>query len=156
MLAHEWTHIKNGDLWLLALDRVILTLLWAHPLYWWARRRIRTNQELLADAAAASQIGPADYAALLVEWARKLATHRGLTAFTAVGIWERPAALEQRVTEILNHNHAAERCSDRVRSTPRVPGGLGSPRDVALAATYAGEVCIAVHAVGSDEVSESA
>ncbi len=116
VLAHEWTHIKNGDLWLLALDRVILTLLWAHPLYWWARRRIRTNQELLADAAAASQIGPADYAALLVEWARKLATHRGLTAFTAVGIWERPAALEQRVTEILNHNHAAERCSDRVRA----------------------------------------
>jgi protocatechuate 3,4-dioxygenase beta subunit/Zn-dependent protease with chaperone function len=126
VLAHEWTHIKNGDLWLLAFDRVILTLLWAHPLYWWTRRRIRTNQELLADAAAASQIGPADYAALLVEWARQLAAHRGLTALTAVGIWERPAALEQRVMEILNHNHAAEPCSGRIRATLLVClAGLG-------------------------------
>ncbi len=65
VLAHEWTHIKNGDLWLLAVDRLVLSLLWAHPLYWWTRRRIRTNQELLADAAAASQIGPTDYAASL-------------------------------------------------------------------------------------------
>ena len=104
VLAHEWTHIKNGDLWLLAVDRLVLSLLWAHPLYWWTRRRIRTNQELLADAAAASQIGPTDYAALLVEWARNLAAHRSLTALTAVGIWERPAALELRVTALLTHS----------------------------------------------------
>jgi beta-lactamase regulating signal transducer with metallopeptidase domain/protocatechuate 3,4-dioxygenase beta subunit len=116
VLAHEWTHIKNGDLWLLAIDRLALSLLWAHPLYWWTRRRFRTNQELLADAAAASQIGPTDYAALLVEWARKLASQRGLTALTAVGIWERPAALEERVTEILNQNHETQRCSGRVRA----------------------------------------
>jgi beta-lactamase regulating signal transducer with metallopeptidase domain len=104
VLAHEWTHIKNGDLWMLAVDRLVLSLLWAHPLYWWTRRRIRTNQELLADAAAASQIGPTDYAALLVEWARNFAAHRGLTALTAVGIWERPAALEQRVRALLTHS----------------------------------------------------
>jgi beta-lactamase regulating signal transducer with metallopeptidase domain len=126
VLAHEWTHIKNGDLWLLAVDRLLLSLLWAHPLYWWTRRRIRTNQEFLADAAAASQIGPTDYAALLVEWARNLAAHRGLTALTAVGIWERPAALEQRVAEILKHDHAAERCSGRVRAVLLVClAGLG-------------------------------
>jgi beta-lactamase regulating signal transducer with metallopeptidase domain/5-hydroxyisourate hydrolase-like protein (transthyretin family)/uncharacterized GH25 family protein len=105
VLAHEWTHIKNGDLWLLALDRIVLSLLWAHPLYWWTRRRFRADQEFLADAAAAAQIGAADYAALLVHWARKVTEQRSLTALTAVGIWERPAGLTERVTTLLADSH---------------------------------------------------
>ncbi len=68
VLGHEWAHIQNGDLWLLALDRCLFPLLWAHPVYWWLRRRMRQDQEILADAAAASLIGPADYAAQLVAW----------------------------------------------------------------------------------------
>ncbi len=116
VLAHEWTHIKNGDLWLLALDRIVLCLLWAHPLYWWTRRRFRADQEFLADAAAAAQIGAADYAALLVHWARKVTEQRSLTALTAVGIWERPAGLTERVTALLaDSNRATVRTSGRTR-----------------------------------------
>ena len=116
VLAHEWTHIKNGDLWLLAFDRIVLSLLWAHPLYWWTRRRIRADQEFLADAAAAAQIGSADYAALLVQWARKVTEQRSLAAVTAVGIWERPAGLTDRVTVLLAGSEATRaRMSGRTR-----------------------------------------
>jgi beta-lactamase regulating signal transducer with metallopeptidase domain len=135
VLAHEWAHIRNGDLWLLAVDRLILSLLWAHPLYWWTRRRIRTNQELLADAAAASQIGPTDYAALLVEWARNLAAHRSLTAITAVGIWERPAALELRVRALLTHSDGS-----LVRTASRTRLGIAAA--MAFLSVFAGTLSL--------------
>jgi beta-lactamase regulating signal transducer with metallopeptidase domain/5-hydroxyisourate hydrolase-like protein (transthyretin family) len=116
VLGHEWAHIRNGDLWLLALDRCLFPLLWAHPVYWWMRRRIRQDQEFLADAAAASLIGPADYAAQLVAWARDLAGVRRIVVSNAVGIWERPSGFALRISTILNR---ADRitlcCSGRVR-----------------------------------------
>lgn len=116
VLAHEWAHIKNGDLWLLAVDRLLLALLWAHPLYWWTRRRLRADQELLADAAAASQMGTADYAALLVTWTRQVAAQRGPAVSTAVGIWEGRSGLEQRVTALLEpSNRTIVRTSGRTR-----------------------------------------
>ncbi len=34
LLAHELAHIRRGDLWLLALGRLLLVVLFAHPLYW--------------------------------------------------------------------------------------------------------------------------
>ncbi len=118
VLGHEWAHIRNGDLWLLALDRCLFPLLWAHPAYWWLRRRIRQDQEFLADAAAASLIGPADYAAQLVAWARDLAGVRRIVVSNAVGIWERPSGFALRISTILNHaDRITLRCSGRVRAT---------------------------------------
>jgi beta-lactamase regulating signal transducer with metallopeptidase domain/5-hydroxyisourate hydrolase-like protein (transthyretin family) len=117
VLGHEWAHIHNGDLWLLALDRCLFLLLWAHPAYWWLRRRMRQDQEILADAAAASLIGPADYAAQLVAWARDLAGVRRIVVSNAVGIWERPSGFAQRISTILNQaDRIALRCSGRVRT----------------------------------------
>jgi beta-lactamase regulating signal transducer with metallopeptidase domain/5-hydroxyisourate hydrolase-like protein (transthyretin family) len=116
VLGHEWAHIHNGDLWLLALDRCLFLLLWAHPAYWWLRRRTRQDQEILADAAAASLIGPADYAAQLVAWARDLAGIRRIIVSNAVGIWERPSGFALRISTILNHaDRITLRCSGRVR-----------------------------------------
>ena len=43
-LAHEWAHIKNRDLWLLAASRFMLLLLFAHPLFGWLRRRVRADK----------------------------------------------------------------------------------------------------------------
>jgi beta-lactamase regulating signal transducer with metallopeptidase domain/protocatechuate 3,4-dioxygenase beta subunit len=117
VLGHEWAHIRNGDLWLLALDRCLLPLLWAHPVYWWLRRRMRQDQEYLADAAAASLTGPADYAAQLVAWARDLAGVREIVAPNAVGIWERPSEFALRISTILNQaDRITLRCSGRVRT----------------------------------------
>jgi beta-lactamase regulating signal transducer with metallopeptidase domain len=117
VLGHEWAHIHNGDLWLLALDRCLFPLLWAHPAYWWLRRRMRQDQEILADAAAASLIGPADYAAQLVVWARDLAGVRRIVVSNAVGIWERPSGLSLRISTILDRaDRITLRCSGRVRT----------------------------------------
>ena len=57
VLLHEWAHIRHRDLWLLALGRCLLVVLFAHPLFWWLRRTIRSDQELLADAVAAGTTG---------------------------------------------------------------------------------------------------
>jgi beta-lactamase regulating signal transducer with metallopeptidase domain len=104
VLAHEWAHIRNGDLWLLAVDRCLLLVLWAHPLYWRLRRIMRQDQEYLADAAAAELAGPTDYAAMLVTWARSLAGAERIPVSTTLSIWERPSNLTRRVAAILNEN----------------------------------------------------
>lgn len=115
-LAHEWAHIRNGDLWLLALDRCLLPVLWAHPIFGVVRRRARQDQELLADAAAATLADPAEYAAQLVAWARDLAGIRRVAVSHAVGIWERPTGLALRISNLLNNSdRMAVRCSGRVR-----------------------------------------
>jgi beta-lactamase regulating signal transducer with metallopeptidase domain len=117
VLGHEWAHIRNGDLWLLAFDRCLFPVLWAHPVYWWLRRRVRQDQEFLADAAAASLIGPAEYAAHLVAWARKLAGVRRIVVSNAVGIWERPSGFALRISTILHQSDRITlRCSGRVRT----------------------------------------
>jgi Zn-dependent protease with chaperone function len=66
VLAHEWAHIKNGDLRWAALSRLLLLALFAHPLFWLLRRRMRADQEMQADAAAAARAGVIDYATTLV------------------------------------------------------------------------------------------
>ena len=53
-IAHEWAHISNGDLWFLALYRLLAIVLFPNPLFWCLGRRIREDQELLADAHAAA------------------------------------------------------------------------------------------------------
>ena len=104
-LAHEWAHIRNGDLRWLALFRWLNVLLFAHPLFWWLRRVVRADQEALADAAASSQLahGRIAYAATLVGWARS--AHRrqpGALASAALALWERPSMLHHRVRLLLD------------------------------------------------------
>ncbi len=53
VLAHELAHLRHRDLWLLALLRGLMLVLWTHPLYWLWRRCVRLDQEMLADATAA-------------------------------------------------------------------------------------------------------
>jgi len=69
VLAHELAHVQNGDLRWAALSRALLLALFAHPLYWILRRRLRADQELQADATAAARAGAFDYAATLVGFA---------------------------------------------------------------------------------------
>src|SRR5262249_48774909 len=68
-LAHEWAHIRHGDLWLLAIERLLLPLLAWNPLFWLVRRGARLDQELLADAAAAGD-DRATYAESLLLWVK--------------------------------------------------------------------------------------
>ncbi|MEN0110854.1 MAG: M56 family metallopeptidase, partial [Planctomycetota bacterium] len=95
LLAHELAHVRGGDLWLLALLRGLMPLLWVNPLYWLLRRRVRLDQEALADAAAADLSSREAYAEQLVDWARQLAGYRPPLA-GAAGLWEGPSQLRRR------------------------------------------------------------
>jgi beta-lactamase regulating signal transducer with metallopeptidase domain len=98
-LAHEWAHIRHGDLWLLALERLLLPLLAWHPLFWWLRRGVRLDQELLADAAAAGS-EPAEYAEALLVWAKDAKQPRH--GLVALAMWEHPSTLSRRVAMLLD------------------------------------------------------
>lgn len=74
ILAHEYAHIAAGDLRTLAVTRLLLVLFWPQPLFWLLRRRIRFDQESLADVAAADVAGRLCYAEPLVGWARMAPT----------------------------------------------------------------------------------
>ena len=101
VLAHEWAHIRNRDLWLLALGRCLLTLLFAHPLYWWLRRRIRDDQEAVADAVAA-QDDRQDYAERLLDWVKMTVRVPRIRVSGAVGIREGSSQLSRRIAMLLD------------------------------------------------------
>ncbi|HEX3447765.1 MAG TPA: M56 family metallopeptidase, partial [Isosphaeraceae bacterium] len=115
-LAHEWAHIKNGDLRWLALLRLLNVVLFAHPLFWWLRRTIRADQEVLADAAAATVHGDGRlaYAETLVGWARSChRPHPGALASAALALWERPSMLHRRVRLLLDRDYRVEQAAPR-------------------------------------------
>lgn len=102
ILAHELAHIRHRDLWLLAIMRGILLLLWPHPLYWLWRRNVRLDQETLADAAAADVTDRTDYAEQLVAWARIATEVRPPRLASSVGLWESPSQLKRRIAILLD------------------------------------------------------
>jgi beta-lactamase regulating signal transducer with metallopeptidase domain len=115
-LAHEWAHVKNGDLRHLALSRVLLPLFFAHPLFVWLRRRVRADQEALADLAASHHGGPIAYAETLLNWARS-GEARGIESMVpALGLWDRPSVLHHRIALLLDSDTRLETdCSPRWR-----------------------------------------
>lgn len=102
ILAHELAHIRNHDLHWLAVSRALMVLLWSQPLYWLVRRRMRLDQESLADAAAADVSTREQYAEQLVSWARNLGTRPTMRIASAVGLWEGPSQLRQRLALLLD------------------------------------------------------
>ena len=72
-----------------------------HPLFWWLRRAIRADQELLADAAAAGD-NRHDYAEELVRLIRKNSQPSPMAVSAAMGIWESPSQLTRRISMLLD------------------------------------------------------
>ena len=105
-LAHEWVHFRNRDLWWIALSGLLMPVLFAHPVYWWLRRRTREDQELLADAAAAD--GRVDYAEALLSWARQTPDRPRLAAAGSLALWERPSQLKRRILMLLDRDFRLE------------------------------------------------
>jgi beta-lactamase regulating signal transducer with metallopeptidase domain len=101
VLAHEWAHIRNRDLWLLAAVRGLLVLLYAHPLYWCFRQIIRRDQEILADAVAAGGRG-LEYAMDLVKWTRQLAVLYPMPVAAALKVWQEPSELSRRIGVLID------------------------------------------------------
>jgi hypothetical protein len=105
-LAHEWAHVRNRDLWWIALSGLLMPVLFGHPVYWWLRRRTREDQELLADAVAAD--GRVDYAEALLSWARRTPDRPRLAAAGSLALWERPSQLKRRILMLLDRDFRVE------------------------------------------------
>ena len=116
VLAHEWAHIRGGDLRTLAALRLLAVPLWPQPLFWLLRRQVRRDQESLADAAASTQSTPTAYAEHLVAWARVAANQTAPRLASSVGLWENPSQLRRRVAMLLDERLTVLRsCSRRWR-----------------------------------------
>lgn len=109
-VIHELTHIRRGDLWMLALCRWLTVVLFAHPGIWWLRRQIRFNQELLADAAAAEGTKSVGYAELLIRWSRGRSRLSQLGVTTAMA---RPTLLKQRIAVLLDQGFCVKHVSSQ-------------------------------------------
>ncbi len=101
-IRHEEAHVRNGDLLQLAILRLLLPVFYLHPLYWRLRRRVRLDQELLADAAAIGGDRTA-YAGTLLAWARSgFGSASGERFAGALALAERPSELYQRIAALLD------------------------------------------------------
>ncbi|HYJ91304.1 MAG TPA: M56 family metallopeptidase, partial [Pyrinomonadaceae bacterium] len=100
VVLHELTHIKRRDLLTLTLSQVVCALYWFNPLVWWAVKRLRTEQEWACDeSVVASGIAATDYAAHLLDIARKFHAD-SLSAVTTTAM-ARPSQLQARLCAVL-------------------------------------------------------
>jgi beta-lactamase regulating signal transducer with metallopeptidase domain len=104
-LAHEWAHLRRGDLWTLAASRLLFVLLFSHPLFHVLRGRLRADQEAIADAEAAGPGGKLAYAEALVGWARR----NSCRSFgSSLGLLGRSSLLRKRVALLLDSGFRVE------------------------------------------------
>jgi hypothetical protein len=104
-LAHEWAHLRRGDLWTLAASRLSFVFLFLHPLFYVLRNRLRADQEAIADAEAAGFRGKIAYAEALVGWARRTSSP---SFGSALGLFGRPSLLRKRVALLLDSGFRVE------------------------------------------------
>ncbi len=104
-LTHEWAHLRRGDLWTLATSRLLFVVLFAHPLFYVLRGRLRAAQEVIADAEAAGPSGKVAYAEALVGWARRASRRSFGSSLTLLG---RSSLLRKRVALLLDAEFRVE------------------------------------------------
>jgi hypothetical protein len=97
VLAHERSHIRQGDFYLQLLAALYAALFWFSPLGWWLKSKLRNLGEAIGDHAALNQAAsPASYAQLLLEFA-------ALPRPTLIGVdMARPSTISQRIDRLLN------------------------------------------------------
>lgn len=94
-LAHEWAHVVRRDYATWQLATLLQFLLYYNPLFWRMRRALAVSMDQLADAAAAGHgAAAADYAAFLVELARR---RLAPAPVASLGMSDRGSRLRQRI-----------------------------------------------------------
>lgn len=99
-LAHEWSHVENGDLRHWRLAWACQFLLWFQPSFWLLRRELRVCQDLLADHRATRAGRDAlEYSQLLLTFARQQA---GRPIAGAIAFVDCSSQLSRRINMLLN------------------------------------------------------
>jgi hypothetical protein len=105
VLAHERSHIRQGDFFLQLLARFYTALFWFSPLGWWLQRKLSDLGEAVSDRAALTEAdNRPSYAEMLLDFA---ATRRlPLPRLPMMGVgMVRSSNLDQRIDRLLNETH---------------------------------------------------
>ncbi len=99
VLAHERSHIRQGDFYLQLLAALYAALVWFSPLGWWLKRTLSDLAETISDRAGLEQAASGtSYAQILLEFA---AAPRP----TPIGVaMARTGSLSRRIERLLNDN----------------------------------------------------
>jgi beta-lactamase regulating signal transducer with metallopeptidase domain/predicted nucleic acid-binding Zn-ribbon protein len=131
VLAHEHSHVRQGDFYLQSLAAFHVAIFWFSPLGWWLQSKLSELGEALSDRAGLEQAtDPASYAQVLLEFAAMPRTSPFAGALTGVAM-ARSSNLSGRIERILN--------ARRFRLA-----FLGGRRHAILAATLVPAVLVAV------------
>ncbi|MFM9962446.1 MAG: M56 family metallopeptidase [Planctomycetaceae bacterium] len=119
VLAHELAHLRRYDHLVNLLQRVIESLLFAHPAVWWVSHRIRDEREHCCDdLVVACGAMPLDYAKSLLrvaELSRTSMLGRSIAAVSLLATGDKPSNLRQRIARLLG-----ESATPSLRISPRV------------------------------------
>ena len=99
VLAHERSHIRQGDFYLQLLSGFYTCVFWFSPLGWWLKRKLYELGEAISDRAGLEEAASrASYAQLLLEFA-------ALPRPTLTGVaMARTSHLSQRIERLLNES----------------------------------------------------
>lgn len=99
VLAHERSHIRQGDFYLQFLAGLYAALIWFSPLGWWLKRELSDLAETISDRAGLEQAASTTaYAQILLEFA---AAPRPAALGVAMA---RTGSLSRRIERLLNDN----------------------------------------------------
>jgi hypothetical protein len=99
VLAHERSHVRQGDFYLQILAGVYAAVFWFSPLGWWLKRQLSDLGEAISDRAGLAEAASrASYAQVLLEFA-------ALPRPTAAGVaMARTSNLSHRIERFLNES----------------------------------------------------
>jgi TonB family protein len=101
VLCHELAHIRRHDWFVQMAAEAVRTLLWFHPLVWMICTRLRrAGEQACDDAVLGRGIAASDYAAHLLDLARKC--RRPASRWVSAMPMAHPSTLERRIVAMLN------------------------------------------------------
>lgn len=97
VLAHERSHVRQGDFYLQAMAGLYTAIFWFSPLGWWLKRKLSDLSETISDRAGLEEAAShASYAQILLEFA-------AMPRRTEVGVaMARTGRIAQRIERLLN------------------------------------------------------
>ena len=107
VLAHEGSHIRQGDFYLQLLAGLYSAIVWFSPLGWWLKRKLSALSEAISDRAGLEQASSASsYAQILLEFA-------ALPHPTPIGVaMARTGNLSRRIENLLNERSFRQAFAD--------------------------------------------
>ena len=99
VLAHERSHVRQGDFYLQALAGLYTAIFWFSPLGWWLKRKLSDLSETISDHAGLEEANShASYARILLEFA-------ALPRRTQVGVaMAHSGRISERIERLLNES----------------------------------------------------